>query len=121
MLVRAIAQPQSDFTAWAQAQAKPASPPTTDLAIRGQQIFQSKTCINCHAINGTNATAQVGPDLTHLASRETIAAGTLTNTPENLTAWLKDPQTVKPGALMPDVQLTDDELTALVAYMETLK
>jgi cytochrome c oxidase subunit 2 len=121
MLVRAIAQPQSDFTSWAQAQAQPARPPTSDLAIRGQKVFQEETCITCHAINGTAATARVGPDLTHVASRQTLAAGTLTNTTENMTAWLKDPQAIKPGSLMPNVQLTPDELTTLVAYMETLK
>ena len=121
MLVRAIAQPQSDFDAWAKAQAQPARAPTGDAAVRGQQLFQQKTCISCHAINGTNATAQVAPDLTHLASRQTLAAGALTNTPENLAAWLKDPQKVKPGSYMPNVQLTDDEVNALVAYMEELK
>ncbi len=78
MLVRAIAQPQSDFNAWAQAQAQPAKPPTADLAVRGQQVFQQETCINCHAINGTAATAKVGPDLTHLGSRDTIGSGILT-------------------------------------------
>jgi cytochrome c oxidase subunit 2 len=121
MLVSAIVQPQSDFNAWAQAQAQPARPPTTDLAIRGLQVFQSETCINCHAINGTTATARVGPDLTHVASRQTLASGVLTNTEANLTAWLKDPQAIKPGSYMPNVQLTNDELTALVAYLETLK
>ena len=121
MLVSAIAQPQGDFTSWAKAQAAPAAAPTGDLALRGQQVFQSKTCINCHAINGTAANAQVGPDLTHVASRNTLAAGTLPNTQDNLSAWIKDPQGIKPGSLMPNVQLTADELNALVAYMETLK
>lgn len=122
MLVRAIAQPQAEFDAWAKAQSRPAPHLTTGATeVRGQQLFQQKTCISCHAINGAAANAQVGPDLTHIASRQTLAAGVLLNTPPNLAAWIRNPQQIKPGSHMPNLHLTDDEVNALVAYMETLK
>lgn len=127
MLIRAIAQPPADYDAWLSAQAKAAPPiPTTGNAARGAQIFGQKTCISCHTlngaiINGITANARIGPDLTHVAGRQTLAAGTLENTPANMAKWIKDPQIIKPGSLMPDLQLTDDEVNALVDYMETLK
>jgi cytochrome c oxidase subunit 2 len=121
MRVRAIVQSPDDFAAWIKAQGKPASAPTGDLAIQGAQLFQALACRSCHAINGTEANGNVGPDLTHLASRQTIAAGVLENTPENLTAWLKNPQAVKPGNHMPNLGLTDPQINQLVAYLETLK
>ena len=80
------------------------------------------SCINCHAINGVpGAVARVGPDLTHIASRQQLGAGVIDNTPENLRAWLKDPQALKPGVLMPNYNLNDEQLTQLVAYFETLR
>ena len=97
----------------------PAQPTTGDAAV-GAQLFQERTCINCHAIAGTAGQARVGPDLTHLATRATLAAGLLTNTPENLRAWLKAPHTLKPGTLMPDLHLTDAEVEQLATYLETL-
>ncbi len=122
MLVYAIAQPQTEFDAWLAAQSRPAPAiPTIGSVARGAQLFAQQTCISCHALNGTAAKAQVGPDLTHVASRLTLAAGTLTNTPANLAAWIKNPQQYKPGAKMPDLRLTDDQVQALVDYMETLK
>ncbi|MDQ2806700.1 MAG: c-type cytochrome, partial [Chloroflexota bacterium] len=75
----------------------------------------------CHAIAGTGATARVGPDLTHLGSRHTLAAGVLANTSANLRRWLADPQAIKPGSLMPNSRLSSAELDALTAYLESLK
>ncbi len=77
--------------------------------------------MNCHTIKGTPATARVGPDLTHLNQRQTIGAGVLTNSPENLAKWLFDPQKYKQGSLMPNMKLTDNEVQAIVAYLEALK
>ena len=89
--------------------------------VRGAKLFQQRTCINCHAIRGTTATSRAGPDLTHFASRGVIAAGVLTNTTENLARWISNPQQVKPGNWMPNMLLTRQEVSDLVAYMETLK
>ncbi len=122
MLIRAIAQPRDEFDAWLASQSTPAQAfPSTGSIGQGASLFQQRTCISCHAINGTQANAQVGPNLTHLASRQTLAAGTLDNTPDNLAHWLKDPQGVKPGNHMPNLQLTEDQVNALVAYLESLK
>ena len=87
----------------------------------GRELFFSTSCINCHAINGTRANGQFGPDLTHLMSRETIGAGVVPNTAENLRAWVRDPQHIKPGALMPNMQLSDAELDQVVVYLASLK
>jgi len=121
MRLRVIAQPQAEFDAWQQRQRQAPATPTGGEAAQGAQLFQQLTCANCHAIAGTAATAQAGPDLSHLASRETIGAGVLANTPENLTKWLVDPQAIKPGNHMPSLRLTDAQLRALVAYLETLQ
>ena len=79
------------------------------------------SCVNCHAINGTQAKARVGPDLTHVASRRQLGAGITENTPENLRIWLTNPQHVKPGVKMPDYKFTPEQLTQLVDYLSTLK
>jgi cytochrome c oxidase subunit 2 len=121
MRLRVIAQPQAEFDAWVQQQKQAPSAPAGGDAAQGAQIFQQRTCINCHAIAGTGSSARAGPDLSHLASRETLGAGVITNTPENLRRWLADPQAVKPGNHMPSLRLTDAELNALVAYLETLQ
>jgi len=116
-----IAQPPADFAAWQQAQLKPSIPPVTVQARQGAQIFMQMSCVNCHAINGTTSGAHVGPDLTHLASRAQIGAGILDNTPDNLRRWLRNPQAVKPGVEMPNFQFSEDQVTALAAYLETLQ
>ena len=79
------------------------------------------SCVSCHAINGTGAQAHVGPDLTHLAGRGQIGAGILDNTPDNLRRWLRDPQEVKPGVEMPNFQFTEEQVSELAAYLETLR
>jgi len=121
MRLRVVAQPQAEFDAWLQGQRQAPATPADGAAAQGALLFQQLTCANCHAIAGSPATAQAGPDLSHLASRETIGAGVLANTPENLTSWLKDPQAIKPGNHMPSLRLTEAQLRALVAYLETLR
>ena len=121
MLLRAFAEPRADFDAWVAQQAAAAAAPTDATAQRGQQIFQQQACGNCHAIRGTSAAGGIAPDLTHIGSRTTLAAGALTNTPENLQRWLRDPQRIKPGANMPSFKLSDADAQALTAYLEGLK
>lgn len=119
MRVIVVAEPADQFNAWVQQQASPA-PPTGG---RGEQIFQENTCVSCHAIRGlSGATGTVGPDLTHLGSRATLGTGVVDNTPDNLRAWISDPQKIKPGVLMPAFgSLSEDDLNALVTYLESLK
>jgi cytochrome c oxidase subunit 2 len=116
-----IAQSQKDFNAWIAAQRDTAASPTDSLAQRGKSVFEGTTCAMCHQISGTSAGASTGPDLTHVASRQTIAAGTLRNTDANLYAWISDPQRIKPGVLMPPTKLDPRDMQALVAYLRQLK
>jgi cytochrome c oxidase subunit 2 len=116
-----VAEPQGQFDAWERAQLQPAAPPTDSVAARGSALFQSMSCLNCHAINGTTANAQVGPDLTHFASRRQIGAGITDNTPQNVRRWLENPHRFKPGVKMPDFKFTGEQITELTAYFETLK
>lgn len=117
MRIRAVASTPDEFQAWVARNRQPA--PTASA--RGQQVFQQSTCINCHAIQGVGG-ARVGPDLSHFGGRSTIGAGVLDNTPEHLRAWIVDPQRIKPGALMPGYpSLPDEDLAALVDYLEGLK
>ena len=94
---------------------------TLQLIREGQTVFMHSACINCHTISGTVATGRFGPDLTHLASRDTIASGPIENTPENLRKWIEDPNTMKPGSLMPAMHLTDTQNEQITAYLLTLK
>jgi cytochrome c oxidase subunit 2 len=121
MRFRVVAQSIEDFTAWVQAQQQPAATPTTPLARQGAQLFVQKGCMACHAIAGTVAQGVVGPNLTHIATRQTLAAGALENTPENLQRWLRNPSAVKPKSLMPNLELHDPDIAALVAYLQSLK
>jgi cytochrome c oxidase subunit 2 len=116
-----VAEPQAEFQRWEQAQLAPAPPPSSENAQQGFALFQQMSCVNCHAIKGTSASAQIGPDLTHFASRKQLGAGIAPNTPENLRRWLRDPQQVKIGAKMPDFNFTDEQVTDLADYIETLK
>jgi cytochrome c oxidase subunit 2 len=90
-------------------------------AIAGKRVFETNACMNCHAVDGTAANGRFGPDLTHLMSRATIAAGAAKNTHDNLRLWIKDPSAIKPGSLMPAMKLNDRDLDAVVTYMETLR
>jgi len=116
-----IAEPEEQFAAWFEAQLKSSAPPGDAVQQKGQQVFLSKGCPLCHAVRGTQANSRVGPDLTHLASRRTIAAGTLPNTRGHLGGWVLDPQKIKPGAKMPPNPLAADELHALLGYLQSLK
>ena len=120
MRIRVVAQPPDDFAAWAAHEALAAAMPREGAAARGAQIFGAKTCIGCHAIRGRDDT-RVGPDLTHLAERATLGTGVIENNPNELARWLKNPQGIKPGCNMPNLQLADGEVTDLVAYLETLR
>lgn len=121
MALFVVAQPRAEFEQWLEGQRKPASTPTDSMALAGEQVFLAGPCAKCHAISGTRAAATLGPDLTHLASRGTIASGTLPNTPGNLAGWIVDPQSIKPGTEMPSTQLAPDQLQALLAYLGSLK
>jgi len=119
MLIQFVVQEPSDFDNWLAAQQQPQPTPTEISA--GQKRFQAAGCWACHAVKGTHFNGKLGPDLTHLASRLNIGSGVLANTPENLQAWVVDPQHAKPGCLMPKSNLTGVNLTDLVGYLETLK
>ncbi len=116
-----VAEQPAEFETWAARQLQPAPDPPDPSAQRGRDVFLGHACVFCHAIEGTSAAGQVGPDLTHLASRLTIAAGTLPNNKGNLAAWITDPQSIKPGNHMATVPLEPEDLQALLAYLETLK
>jgi cytochrome c oxidase subunit 2 len=121
MAVLVIAEPADSFRAWLARQRDTAATPVDSLAQRGQEVFLSTSCVMCHAIQGTPAGSRVGPNLTHLAGRRTLAAGTLPNTRGNLAGWIVDPQRIKPGARMPPNSLEPDDLQALLAYLESLR
>jgi cytochrome c oxidase subunit 2 len=121
MALLVVAEPPDRYQAWAANQNAPAPAPTDALAQRGQQVFLDKTCVMCHTITGTEAGGKLGPDLTHLASRQAIAAGMFPNNRGHLGGWIADPQALKPGVNMPANALEPDDLQALLAYLETLK
>ncbi len=116
-----IAEPVDSFAAWLVQQRDTAATPTNPVAKRGQDVFLRSSCVMCHAIAGTPAGSRIGPDLTHLAGRRTIASGTLPNNRGNLAGWILNPQSIKPGARMPATPLAGDDLQALLTYLETLK
>lgn len=121
MRIQAIAVSPAAFTSWEQAQNQHAITPTSGLAAAGAKLFQEKTCVNCHTIAGTAAHADVGPNLTHFASRRMLGGGVLTNTPANVAKWMTNPQAVKPGVHMPNFQFNSTEVRELTAYLETLR
>jgi len=116
-----VVDPQSTYDAWIANQKLPAGKPTSALAVEGSALFASKQCIGCHVINGVNSGNLIGPNLTHFASRQLIAGGVLDNTNPNLATWLRNPQAVKNGVDMPNLNLSQSEIDALVAYLDTLK
>ncbi|GLC23915.1 cytochrome c oxidase subunit II [Roseisolibacter agri] len=121
MALVVVAEPEAQFRAWYAAQHAEARPPADSLQLAGQQVFMSKACAVCHQIRGTPAGGRVAPDLTHLASRRSLAAGTLPNTRGHLAGWIIDPQSLKPGTRMPANEMRPDELRALLAYLESLR
>jgi cytochrome c oxidase subunit II len=124
MLVRVIVEPKADFDAWVESQKRVAVMDAS--AAKGRETFESLACVNCHVIRGTAAPGghepgRFGPDLTHVASRLTLASGVTTNTQEHMRQWIRDPQVTKPGNYMPSMQLSEQQIDEVVAYLETLK
>jgi cytochrome c oxidase subunit 2 len=119
MLLRVYVDTPEQFASWVKLQQQAGA---NDVRVaEGKETFETLACINCHAVSGTAATGRFGPDLTHLMSRSTIAAGAMDNTPQNLRRWLQDPAAFKGGALMPAMQLSDQQLDQVTAYLATLK
>ena len=114
------AESVNDFQAWQQQQLKPASEPSTGEGLRGREVFLTHACVICHSIRGTDAGSRLGPDLTHVASRNMIAAETLPNTVGALAGWVVDPQRIKPGIQMSPNPLSPDDLQAVIAYLQSL-
>jgi cytochrome c oxidase subunit 2 len=121
MAMWVVAEPEDQFDAWMENQRQPAVRPADAQTQRGQHVFLSHACVFCHTIAGTPAAGQNGPDLTHLASRTTIAAGTLPNVKGNLGGWISDPQNIKPGAHMPAIEVSADDVQPLLDYLESLR
>src|ERR1700682_2420916 len=122
MRILVVAEEPSKFEQWQRAQLQPGLAAKTAAAAKGLALFQTSTCINCHAIRGvTAADARAAPHLPHVASRRQLGAGILENTPANMRQWLKNPQHIKPGALMPDFNFTDQQLDQLGEYLNTLR
>ena len=121
MALLVIADEPAEFEAWLAGQQLPAAAPSEAAALAGQQVFLNSTCSYCHTIRGTQAGGEVGPDLTHLASRRTLAANTVLNTRGPLAGWVLDPQGIKPGNHMPASDLSPEDLQALLAYLESLQ
>lgn len=116
-----VAESEAEFAAWEDGQLRPAAKPAGDSAAKGLALFQQQSCMSCHAIKGITADLRVGPDLTHFARRRQFGAGIADNTAGNLRRWLANPQQVKPGVKMPDFKFSDEQLTRLVDYLETLQ
>ncbi len=116
-----IAEPEGDFRRWLDHEAQPRSEPATAQAREGEEVFASAACAGCHTIRGTDADGDLGPDLTHVAARGTLAAVTIPNRLPYLSEWIADPQHVKPGNKMPALGLSGSELGALVAYVRGLE
>jgi cytochrome c oxidase subunit II len=120
MQFEVVAESQASFDDWAAGQRRAAAPPTTPGALRGEELVEYR-CGACHRVRGTDAGAVAAPDLTHLMSRRTLAAGTLLNNPGNLAGWIQNPQNLKPGNLMPNQSLSAEQLSDALAYLETLE
>ena len=114
-------QTPSAFRSWLAHMASPAMPPSTAQAKVGERLFIATSCASCHQIRGIGASATVGPDLTHLATRTSLAALTIPNTPAALASWIHNPQAIKPGDRMPDLGLPSGQVSELVSYLEGLK
>lgn len=121
MALAVVAHTPEEFAAWLERERRPAEVPADSLAREGARIFVSQQCAYCHRVRGTDAGGATGPDLTHVGSRLTLAAGTVPNTTGHLGGWILDPQRVKPGSFMPPTPLTGPDLHALLHYLEGLK
>jgi cytochrome c oxidase subunit II len=121
MAMYVFVQPRAAFDAWLKNMSSHARTPASAQARAGERAFMHDQCASCHQIRGTPAQATVGPDLTHLATRSSLAAATIPNNPAKLAAWIKNPQAIKPGDRMPDLGLSNAEIQDLVAYLEGLR
>ena len=121
MALPVIVHSRADFANWLAEARSPAAEPSDSSAAQGKKVFLAGACSSCHAITGVEAYGTIGPNLTHIGSRKTLAAGTLPNTRGNLGGWIVDPQAIKPGARMPSNQLAAKDLRNLIDYLETLK
>jgi cytochrome c oxidase subunit II len=122
MAFRVVVTDAQEFQIWLEAQARPAVPPADPAAARGEAVFSENGCTACHTVRGTAAAGQIGPDLTHVAGRTEIGAGTLPNASSTLVRWIEDTERIKPGVHMPAFRgLTSDELTALASYLGQLR
>ena len=119
MLLRVYVQTREEFNRWIQEQVQSAH--VIDMVSEGRRIFETTACINCHTVAGTIADGRFGPDLTHIMSRDTIGSGAAPNTPEDLRLWIRNPSIFKPGCKMPAMALSDQEVSAVAAYLETLR
>jgi cytochrome c oxidase subunit 2 len=121
MAFTVVVEPADDFERWLEAQRRPAPPPATPEQEQGRLIVEHGPCAVCHTVRGTTAGGRTAPDLTHLTARRTIAASTAPNRPDVLARWIADPQHLKPGSRMPATGLSDAQLQAVVAYLDTLR
>jgi len=122
MLLRVYVEPRADFDRWVQAQRQTVATNVSmdTSAAEGRRVFETTACINCHVVAGTVANGRFGPDLTHLMSRDTLGSGAAPNTPENLRLWIESPDAIKPGSLMPAMNLSEQEFDRVTAYLLTL-
>jgi cytochrome c oxidase subunit 2 len=122
MLLRVYAQSPADFAAWIgrQQQSSANDLSGNPVAQEGRAVFLRTACMSCHTVTGTVAKGRFGPDLTHVAGRDTIGSGAIVNTPQNLRKWVADPNEMRPGTLMPAMHLNDHDLDAITAYLTTL-
>ena len=121
MALYVVAEPQATFRRWLSNESAPAPPAANARLERGQQVLLGSDCEYCHRIAGTNASGTIGPDLTHVASRLSLAAGTIPNSRGYLAGWILDPQHIKPGNKMPATNLSGPDLQALLDYLESLR
>jgi len=121
MAMAVYADPPGKFRAWLANMSKPLAPPASPQAKAGEQVFLSQQCESCHTIRGTTAVGRIGPDLTHLMTRRSLAALTIPNTKAYLGSWIRDPQHIKPGNKMPATNLSGPDLQALLDYLESLR
>jgi len=120
MRFRAIVHAKGEFEQWVKAQQTPAVEPTDATAQQGKEIFAKSACVGCHTITGVSA-GQIGPNLTHFASRKTFAGSMMATTPDNLVKWIENPTHMKPGALMPNLGMAGEQSKAVAAYLLSLK
>lgn len=121
MQLMVVVQTEREFAAWLEGQQAVPATPEDELAFEGRQIFLGSACVYCHNVEGTNASGDLGPDLTHVMSRRTLGAGILENSLGSMAGWVVDAQAIKPGNKMPPMDLNAEELAALLAYLKTLE